>query len=208
MIAVDLGLNFVDGDDDWDQYIPMIQHSYNSTPNSMTTYSPNKVIFGKDLEITLDRINNKPLSQHTPDEYVRMMNNKRTIINNEANKHQQRYRKRRTVAYNKNRKDAIKYEVGDAVLVDVSRKLQGNQKSLNPTYIGPYEIVESVDDQQFYLREIDNPSNVTKENIHALKPYKEAPYVMLLQYCHQNESNDPDLYRSVMEYVCRKYERH
>ena len=55
LISVDMGLNFLDGDD-WSTYIPVIQHAYNSTANSMTTYSPNAIIFGKDMKITLDRI--------------------------------------------------------------------------------------------------------------------------------------------------------
>eukprot|EP01084_Bolivina_argentea_P068130 123991_1 len=58
LISVDLGINFTDSIDDWDNYIGLIQHSYNSTPNTMTNYSPNKIIFGNDLKVQLDRINN------------------------------------------------------------------------------------------------------------------------------------------------------
>ncbi len=43
----------------------------------MTKYSPNKIIFGNDLKIPLDRINNITVANTTPDEYIRMMNNNR-----------------------------------------------------------------------------------------------------------------------------------
>ena len=51
LISVELGMNFIDYEDDWDNYISLIQHSYNSTPNSITSYSPNHIIFGQDLKV-------------------------------------------------------------------------------------------------------------------------------------------------------------
>merc|ERR1719242_958079 len=188
LIALGGGLSFVNGDDDWSDYLPMIQHSYNSTPNAMTSYSPNHIIFGSDFKITLDRINNVTLPSTTPDEYITHANNKRTIIWGNALSQQQKYKRRRTVSYNKRRKDSIVYNVGDSVLVDVSRKLVGNKKSLKPSYVGPFEIVHDVggDGQQFVLREIGNETNEIKENVHALKPYKGAPYINVLQACMMN----------------------
>ena len=35
LISVDIGTNFVDGDCNWDEYIPLIQHSYNSSINAL-----------------------------------------------------------------------------------------------------------------------------------------------------------------------------
>ena len=207
LISVDVGVNFVD-EDNWDDYIPMIQHSYNATPNSMTTYSPNKILFGVDMEITLDKVNNKPLSPRTPDEYVEAMNNNRSIINNEVNKYQQKYRKSRTATYNKRRSDSIEYEVGDVVLVDVSKRLVGNNKSLNPQYVGPFEIIQNVGEsgQQFVCREIGNESNVRTENIHALKPYKIAPYLNVLFQSYRNPQCRLDHNSNyIIQYIFGKY---
>ena len=91
LISIDLGVNFVDGDDDWSQYIYLIQHAYNSTPNTMTKYSPNKIVLGRDCKIILDELDEKEITTSTPSEYIRMMNNNRRIIQNNANNQQIRY---------------------------------------------------------------------------------------------------------------------
>ena len=51
LISIDLGMNFIDGDDNWDDYVSLIQHSYNSTANSITSYSLIHIIFGNDSKI-------------------------------------------------------------------------------------------------------------------------------------------------------------
>ena len=42
-----------DGDDDWDDYIGTIQNAYNSTTNTLTKYSPNKLYLVKIYNIIL-----------------------------------------------------------------------------------------------------------------------------------------------------------
>ena len=197
----------MDGDD-WDDYLQIIQHSYNSTPNSMTSHSPNKILFGKDLEIALDKINNKPLSRRAPNEYIEAMNNMRTIINNEVDKNAQKYSKQRTKSYNKERADSIEYVVGDLVLVDMARRVVGNDKSLRPQWVGPFEVVEDVGNkgQQYWLREVGNEGNKRRENVHALKPYRKSAYVAVLESCCDYPIHcmtfDKDV---VIRYVYKKY---
>ena len=57
LISVDLGCNFVDGEDEWDDHIPLIQHTYNASTNKMTKSSPNAIIFGQDFKLPIDRMN-------------------------------------------------------------------------------------------------------------------------------------------------------
>ncbi len=198
-------MNFIDGDDDWDDYIPLIQHSYNSTPNTMTTYSPNHIIFGNDFKIALDRINQKPSSRKTPKEYIHSMNNKRKIVNNAANLRQNKYRVSRSATYNKDRIDSIEYEIGDVVLIDVARRLVGNEKKLKPSWIGPFEIFNIVD-KQYWCREIGNESNIQKVNLRMIKPYKSSPYINVLNRCllMMDKSDDPMPQRFI-DYTRRKF---
>ena len=103
LISIDAGVNFIDGDDNWDDYIGIIQHSYNSTPNTMTKYSPNKIIFGYDLNYNINPIPSSPTNTTTPDEYIQYISNSRSIILNKSIQNQSRYDQIRSKSYNKNR---------------------------------------------------------------------------------------------------------
>ena len=208
LISVDLGTNFVDGDDDWDQYISLIQHSYNSTPNSMTSYSPNHIIFGQDLKITLDRINNIETTPTTPMEYVRMMENNRTIINNNVQARQAKYDESRVRTLNKNRTTLIKYEIGDYVMINVEREHIGNEKKFLPKWIGPFEVID-VNDKQYIVREIGNEGNVRRVNLRLIKPYKSSPYINIINRClfTMNKSN-AKANENILQYIRNKHQYH
>eukprot|EP01084_Bolivina_argentea_P194585 333884_1 len=46
LIGVDNNIHFEDGTADWSLYLNIIQYSYNTTPNKMTSYAPFDIIFG------------------------------------------------------------------------------------------------------------------------------------------------------------------
>ena len=202
LISIDLGLNFVDGIDDWDDYIYLIQHSYNSTPNSMTKYSPNKIIFGKDLKLNIDRLNDDDITAKTPDEYIRMMENNRAVIQKKAVQHQSRYDIIRSKTYNKNRPELIKYSIGDKVLMNVKRRYVGNRRKFTATWIGPFEII-GIADRMITIREIDNDKNVQQINIKFIKPYKQSPYIAIMNTSMQMILDDDTNreYRRIYRYV-------
>ena len=198
LISVKMGLNFVDGLDDWSSYLPMISHCYNSTPNSMTKYSPNKLIFGDDLKMVLDRVNETEISPITHSEYIRLMENQRRIIHNDANVQQRKYDARRSKSYNKGRGKQIEYEVGDKVLVDISRRYVGNKKKFRAKWHGPFEIIE-IRDKQIICAEVDNEVNVKTVNINQIKPYNESPYLSVLRCCIK--SNSPASARAIQHVI-------
>ena len=208
LISVDLGLNFVDGDDDWDNYISLIQHSYNSTPNSITSCSPNQIIFGNDLKIYLDRINNESTSSTNPSDYIRSMANKRAIINNRANEYQSKYDKSRSKSYNKQKNEAISYQIGDYVMIDVTRHQVGNIKKFRPSWIGPFEIIKIIDDKQYHVSEVGNEKNVQKVNIRFIKPYKSSRYVNIFEKCFLMMDQDCNTSQKILHYIRNKYQYH
>ena len=186
LIAIDAGLNFINGDDNWDDYIGIIQHSYNSTPNTMTKFSPNKIIFGQDLKTNIkgERITPKlkSKSQSTLD-FIKYINNTKSIIQNKANINQSRYDKVRSKSYNKKRCVPYSYEIGDLILIDWSRRLTGNASKLKPTWQGPYEVIEIVIPTKTYkVREVGNEQNVQQVNIRMMKIYKSSPYLNIINY--------------------------
>ena len=58
---------------EWDDFLPIIQHSYNSVPNSVTRMSANKIVFGRDLALPLDRLEPEDGVAVPPKEWTRKM---------------------------------------------------------------------------------------------------------------------------------------
>ena len=184
----------------------LIQHSYNSTPNSITSYSPNHVIFGNDLKIHLDRINNESTSTTTPADYVRSMKCKRAIINNQANEYQNKYDKNRSKSYDKSKNESIRYQIGDYVMIDITRHQVGNIKKFRPSWIGPFEIIKIIDNKQYHVSEVGNEKNVQKVNIRFMKPYKSSPYVNIIKKCFLMDNTQ--LSDDILNYIKNKYQYH
>ncbi len=70
-------LNFIDRTDDWSLYLNIIMYQYNTTANSMTTFAPSEIIFGKVPTApkpipVKDLKYNKPLTK----EYIRFITNR------------------------------------------------------------------------------------------------------------------------------------
>ena len=168
LISYDGGLNFVDGRDDWSDYLNIIQYTYNSTPNRMTSYSPMEIVLGRDKY----KIEEYKFNPNNPAEYMDFMIKRQTIIRNNANERQQIYDKIRTKAYNKN-KSTKKYEIGDRVLWNINARFTGNAQKLGPKWIGPYEIIDIKNDYQTYkLRVIPLPPNETDNPMNKHQPPK------------------------------------
>ena len=203
LISIDAGLNFIDGDDNWDDYIGIIQHSYNSTPNTMTKMSPNKIIFGYDLQHNINpTMQNITTNTKSTSEYLRYMQNIHHIINNEAISNQNKYDNIRIKSRNKSNKESIQYEVGDLVLINISRRMIGNKSKLNPSWHGPHEIIEIIYPQKvFKIREIGNISHIQQININLMKPYKASPYIMMINYFEDNEHIPSD---KITKYINHK----
>ena len=190
LISIDGGLNFIDGQDNWDDYIGIIQHSYNSTPNTMTKFSPNKIIFGYDFQYNINP-STQPITSNTTStkDYIRYMNNTRSIITNTSIFNQQNYDKIRLKSINKSRNKSIEYEIGDLILINVSRRMIGNKSKLTASWHGPHEIIKIISPNKvFQVREIGNPTHVQQINVNLIKPYKSSPYLMIINYIEDNPS--------------------
>ena len=192
LISIDSGQNFLNGDDNWDDYLSIIQHAYNSTPNTMTKYSPNKIIFGSDFKSNIDRINDETnkttASSQLPVDYVKYMDNQRRIIYEDANTNQYKYDQIRSKSYNKKRIKSHKYEIGDLIMINWSNRLTGNKKKLSPTWQGPYEIIKVITENKAYeAREVGNEGNIQKINVKFMKPYIKSPYIAVLDALFQNQ---------------------
>eukprot|EP01083_Nonionella_stella_P268826 909076_1 len=160
--------------------------------------------FGKELAIALDRINNIESSKSSVKQYMQKMSNNRVIISKNAMRHQRKYDTRRSKNYNKNRKDAIEYEVGDFVMIDVTRRYVGNRKKLSASWNGPFEIIRIMD-KQYEVREVGNESNVQLINPRFMKPYKSSPYFNAMTCCLMRMNDDEKRCKRILKYINQKY---
>ena len=166
LISYDGGLNFVNGEDDWADYLGIIQYTYNSTPNLATTYSPMDIVIGRNDYELKDYV-------HDPtdkSEYARYMTDRQRIIKADVAQKQAKYDKIRKEKHEQDiDEEQLKaYEIGQKVLWNINSQFHGNKQNkhkLGPKWIGPYEIVQIFNEYQNYrLRVIPIPP-LSKDNV-------------------------------------------
>ena len=181
LLAYDGGLNFVNGDDDWTDYLNIIQYTYNTTPNRMTSFAPSTIILGYSPCNPID----VEFTGNEPQKYIDYMTNRLIIVRDTANIKQTIYDKLRKRTYDKKKK-AVDLEVGDYVLYDVSSRYTGNTKKLLPNYVGPFEIIQMKNEgNTLTLRDVFNKDNVFTAPIKHIKPYNttnKSAYTMILNH--------------------------
>ena len=156
LISYDGGLNFVEGKDDWADYCGIIQYTYNSTPNRMTSYAPLDIMLGVDDY----KLKEYEFTPRSPDDYIDYLAYRQMIVKNSAQIKQAIYDKVRKKRHDeKIDEDKIKkYEIGQKVLWNVNSQFTGNAQKLGPKWIGPFEITKIFNDELNYkLRVIPLP---------------------------------------------------
>ena len=64
----------VDKQEEWDQHLSFIAMAYRATPHVSTGFSPNFMIYGRELSMPVDVIPSLPPGeQHTPRQYVQKL---------------------------------------------------------------------------------------------------------------------------------------
>ena len=103
LISYDCGLNFVDGIDDWSDYLGIIAYSYNTTPNRMTTYTPQEIVLGRnDYKIEMYHFDPK-----LPLEYIDYLAKRQQIIHSKARKRQELYDAHRKKSEDRDSEDYV-----------------------------------------------------------------------------------------------------
>ena len=190
LIGFDADLDFFDNDN-WDKYIDIIQYTYNASTHISTSFAPSEVVFGRSITTPLG-IKTIPYNKkiESYEEYIKYMDKLRKIVNIKANQKQIKYDRQRKKYYDKNKKDP-ELHVGDYVLYNISNQLVGNDKKLQPSWIGPYEIFEIFNNGISYkIRDLANQEIEYTVNLKLIKAYDKEFNVNVLQSpikCLKNE---------------------
>ena len=152
LISYDCGLNFVDGIDDWSDYLGIIAYSYNTTPNRMTTYTPQEIVLGRnDYKIETYHFDPK-----LPLEYIDYLAKRQQIIHSKARKRQELYDAHRKKSEDRDSEDYV-IQMKQKVLWNINASFSGNKKKLGARWVGPYEVTKIWDNETFRIKVIALP---------------------------------------------------
>ena len=104
-------------------------------------------------------------------EYEKWMVNRRAIINNEALVRCADYDKRRKREFDQSHASKVTFAVGDYVLHNIHDRLIGNERKLQPNFVGHYEITSILNDGQLIVLQDLNGTDSFKTNVKHIKPY-------------------------------------
>ena len=126
--------------DSWDNWIDFAMLSYNTTPHTVTQFTPYELVFGRKPNLpSLLTSTNEPI--YTYEDYVTELKLKLSHAFDRAHKHIIDYKERNKNYYDKHARSES-YEIGDQVLLQKETFSEDKSKKLQPRYEGPYEILE------------------------------------------------------------------
>lgn len=138
--------NTVSGED-WSLKMYEVQWAINNAKHSVTKRTPSEMIFKykpkgpneNPLTIEIIALNEKLKErEERPAE---------ELLEENRNKMKERY--------DKKRKEGEKFSVGDLVLVRSEAPSTGTSRKLEPRYRGPYEVVKSLDNDRYLIKDIE-----------------------------------------------------
>lgn len=136
---------------DWDQWVPYALMAYRAIPHSSTGYSPNYLLYGREVQMPVG-FNIMPLDGETPaEEFVERLQERLSQAYEEASKRMELAWTRRTRQWNKGRKPR-ELEVGECVFLHVPITKLGHCKKFHRPWTGPYEVIRKISPVTYELQ--------------------------------------------------------
>ena len=149
--------------DDWDEQVPIAVSAYNATEHATTGFTPNKLMFGREVMHNFDKMlpeSADPEELKTWDEFVQAMDERTRRAFQVA-----RETIGRNVLLQKKYYDRlsnlVKYEIGDAFMMRDHRVYEAGTKKFADKYVGPYYVLDVLSDVNFRVaRTADDPPQI------------------------------------------------
>lgn len=164
----------------WSEWIPLLEHAYNSMPSATTGFSPFFLLYGYQPRDTFGnveegyvgrRIGKDRLDSAT---FLKEIESWRTQARDAIARAQDKQAR----AYNKGRR-MLEFKSGDLVLVSPHslewKESKGEFAKLAPRYIGPFEVMERMGENTYQLRMDDRYPGSHIVNIEHLRKYEASP---------------------------------
>ena len=156
---------------DWDAHLPYVMSAYRNTIQKSTGFSPNFLMFGREIEMPLDLIIGRPKDPHIPteNEYAQQLREKLEGAHEIARKNLKMAAVSQKRYYNVKVKESG-LKKGDRVWVHFPTKKTGLSPKLTCKWQGPFTVLECIGEVNYKVRL--NPRNKAKV-VHRdrLRPY-------------------------------------
>jgi hypothetical protein len=144
----------------WDEWLPFASFTYNTTPHSVTKYTPYEVLFGRTANIP-EKLQRQPQPLYNLDDIVLEIKNRMQNCQHIA--------RERLIKFKEMQKEKVKsngcdFKENDLVLLRIE-----NRQKLDPLWKGPYEI-KKIKGSNAIIQEIGKRKH-QEIHINRLKPY-------------------------------------
>ncbi|PNF43689.1 hypothetical protein B7P43_G14967 [Cryptotermes secundus] len=144
----------------WDEWLPFACFTYNTTPHSVTRYTPYEVLFGRNANIP-GRLQRQPQPLYNFDDVVLEIKHKMQNC--------QQIARERLIEFKEAQRHRVKsneydFKVNDLVLLRIE-----NRQKLDPLWRGPYEI-KDIKGSNAVIQEVGKRKH-QEVHINRLKPY-------------------------------------
>jgi transposase InsO family protein len=155
---------------DWPQRLPFVVNAYNACVHEATGFTPNFLMFGRELNVAVDILLGSPsgLPKSTND-YAEHLMGMMASAYEEVREHLGRSGNRAKQYYDFSAKPR-QFEVGDLVWYYSPRQFVGRSPKWQRCYSGPYEVVRRVNAVNYAIRKSPR-SAALMVHVNKLKPY-------------------------------------
>lgn len=151
----------------WYRHVPRLQMFLNSTSTRSTGHTPFEMLVGVKMKTTEDQQLAQQLNEALENDFMEERKEQRRLAKENIMKLQQENRK----SYNRNRKQAIKYKLGD--LVAIQRTQGGGGLKLKGKFLGPYEVTQVKRGDRYSVIKVGTHEgpNITSTAADHMKPW-------------------------------------
>lgn len=135
---------------DWDEWLPYAMFAYNTTPHTVTGYTPFELIFGHRATLPT-ALAQPPRLTYTYDNYVSELREKLRAAHKIAKSNAQEEKVKAKQYYDK-RANQVTFQEGDKVLLYDETLRRGRSKKLETLWCGPYVIIKRNSDVNYIIK--------------------------------------------------------
>lgn len=159
---------------DWDRYLGLVKGAYHSCPHATTGYSPNYMMYGRELSLPIDQVLRPRERYENLDDYFSLLL-KRTSFAQDLAKARLVDRAVRLEEQQTELQYRIDYKFGERVYLFVPDTKTGLTNKMRSRWHGPYQILLRVGPVNYrIMRRLEDGTIETRlVNVRRLKPYTE-----------------------------------